>query len=87
MGLGLAVAPGAALADRAAADRCAAGLQPLGKTLFERALPDILRGTEVSTALRTAALGLVMSGAVTRDAARPAAEAAGACLSQVARPG
>lgn len=76
-----------AWADRAAADRCAAGLEPLGKTMFDRALPDVLRGTAIADALRSVGRSIVMSGAATRDNARPAGEAAGACLLLISRPG
>lgn len=69
-----------ALADRAGADRCAAGLQPLGQQLFTRALPGVLGGSSIQDALRNAAISMVMSGAVSRDAARQAAESAGPCL-------
>ena len=76
----LMLAAGPAWADRAGAERCAAGLQPLGQQLFTRALPGVLGGASVPDALRNAAVSLVMSGAVSRDAARQAAEAAGPCL-------
>ncbi|WPB84817.1 hypothetical protein [Sediminicoccus rosea] len=79
----LAAAP--AWADRAGAERCAAGLQPLGQQLFTRALPGVLGGASIPDALRNAAVSMVMSGAVSRDAARQAAESAGPCLA-MARP-
>ncbi|MBS7789056.1 hypothetical protein KTR66_03560 [Roseococcus sp. SDR] len=75
-----------ALADRAGAERCAAGLQPLGQQLFTRALPGVLGGASIPDALRNAAVSMVMSGAISRDAARQAAESAGPCLA-MARPG
>ena len=83
LGLGM----GVALADRAAADRCAGALSPLGKTLYDRALPDVLRGTAIPDALRSVGRSMVMSGSATRDTARPAGEAAGACLVQIHQPG
>lgn len=75
-----------ARADRPGAERCAAGLQPLGQQLFTRALPGVLGGASIPDALRSAATSLVMSGAVSRSDARAAAEAAGPCL-QMARQG
>lgn len=77
---------GAAQADRPGAERCAAGLQPLGQQLFTRALPGVLGGASPAEALRNAALAMVMSGGISRDAARQAAESAGPCLA-MARPG
>ncbi len=74
---------GVAHADRVSADRCAAALPAISKTMFDAALPAVLRGTAVPDALRAAARPLVMNGSITRDAARPAAEAAGACLAQL----
>lgn len=71
---------GTALADRGAADRCAASLPVAGKTLYDRALPAVVVGGAIPDALRSVARGLVMAGSMTRDTARPAAEAAGACL-------
>lgn len=73
-----------AWADQPGAQRCAAGLQPLGQQLFTRALPGVLGGASIPDALRTAAMSLVMSGAISRDQARAAAESAGPCL-QMAR--
>lgn len=74
---------GPALADRPAADRCAVALPAAGKTLYDGALPAVVGGTAVADALRAVARPLVMNGSMTRDAARTAAEAAGACLRQV----
>lgn len=81
--LTLAATP--ALADRASAERCAAGLQPLGQQLFIGALPGVLGGASVQDALRSTARPMVMSGAVNRDAARQAGESAAPCLA-MARP-
>ncbi|WP_431282207.1 hypothetical protein ACQW02_22815 [Humitalea sp. 24SJ18S-53] len=81
--LGLWLAAGPALADRSIADRCAAALPAAGKTLYDRALPTVTSGTAIPDALRSAARSLVMAGFMTRDVARPAAEAAGGCLSHL----
>lgn len=85
--IGLALASSPALADRGAAERCATGLQPMGMQLFQRALPGVLGGASIPDALRSAAASLVMSGVMSRDTARPNAEAASACLALMARPG
>jgi propanediol dehydratase small subunit len=74
---------GPALADKAAADRCAAALPAASKTLYDGALPAVVGGTAVPDALRAVARPLVMNGSMSRDVARSAAEAAGACLRQV----
>lgn len=74
-----------AQADRAAAERCATALQPMGQQLFMRALPGVLGGSSVADALRSAAASLVVSGVLNRDTGRQAAEAAGGCLA-LARP-
>jgi hypothetical protein len=74
---------GPAWADRPAADRCAGALPAASKTLYDGALPAVARGTAVADALRAVARPLVMNGSMTRDTARTAAEAAGACLAQV----
>lgn len=85
--LALMLAAGPGLADRASADRCANALPAAGRTLYDAALPAVLRGTAIPDALRAAARPLVMGGSMTRDAARPAAEAAGACLVQLSPAG
>ncbi|MBX9751905.1 MAG: hypothetical protein K5Q68_20110 [Roseococcus sp.] len=72
--------------DRAAAERCAAGLQPMGQQIFMRALPGVLGGGSVSDSLRSAAASVALSAAMNRDTARQAAEAASQCLA-LAKPG
>lgn len=72
--------------DRAAAERCAAGLQPMGQQIFTRALPGVLGGASILDAVRAAAASVALSAAMNRDGARQAAEAAGGCLA-LARPG
>jgi hypothetical protein len=75
-----------AVPDRAAAERCAASLQPMGQQIFMRALPGVLGGGSVSDSLRSAAASVALSAAMSRDGARQAAEAASGCLA-LARPG
>jgi hypothetical protein len=79
--LGLIFAP-AAHADRAAADHCAAALPPASQSLYEQSLPEVLGGEAIRDALTANARAMVMSGSLSRAAARPAAEAAAPCLAQ-----
>lgn len=78
--LAVVITPGAAWADQAAAERCATGIAPVGKQMFQAALPKVLAGSPPRDALTGAARELVMSGKVTRDVARLSAEAAGDCI-------
>ena len=73
----------AALADRAAADRCAAGLSPSSKALYQASVPKVLGGETPKDALTTNARSMVMGGTLSRADARPAAEAAAPCLMQL----
>ena len=70
-------------ADRAAADRCAAGLQPTSQTLYQASVPEVLGGESVRDALKDNAREMVMSGKLSRAAAQPAAQAAAPCLMQL----
>ena len=82
-GLVLLATSSAALADRAAADRCAASLQPAGKALYDASLSEVLGGESVRDALTGNARSMVMGGQLSRSDARPAAEAAAPCLQQL----
>lgn len=73
----------AAHADRAAADRCAAALQPNSKILYDRSLPAVMAGTSIKDALTSTARSMVMGGTMSRDVARPAAQAAAPCLEKL----
>jgi hypothetical protein len=77
----LFAAPGAR-ADRAAADRCAAGLPPASKALYDASLAEVLGGETPKDALTANARAMVMNGTLPRANARPAAEAAAPCLMQ-----
>lgn len=61
--------------------RGAAALPAASKTPYDEALPAVVRGSTVAGALRSVAP--VMNGSMTRDRARIAAEAAGACSAQL----
>lgn len=81
---GLALlAAGPALADRNAANTCAAGFGSDAKLIYERALPGAAGGGDLPTVVRDAATALVKAGHVARASARSAAQAAGACLKQL----
>ena len=81
--LALLVSATAAYADRAAADQCAASLQPNSKMLYDKSLPAVLSGTSVKDALTSSARSMVLGGSMSRDIARPAAEAAAPCLEKL----
>lgn len=80
--LSLLLGSTAALADRAAADRCAAGLSPASKALYSASLAEVLGGESPKDALTANARAMVMNGTLSRANARPAAEAAAPCLMQ-----
>jgi len=50
-----------AWADKVAADKCAAGLAPTGKALYDAALPKVLAGATPRDALTGAARSMVIS--------------------------
>ncbi|MGQ7791859.1 hypothetical protein ACUN0C_05560 [Faunimonas sp. B44] len=77
------LAPGPALADRNAANACAAGLGSDARLIYERALPGAAGGGDLPTVVKDAATALVKAGQVARASARGAAQAAGACLKQL----
>jgi hypothetical protein len=79
----LLVAAPSAYADRLAADKCAAALPPNSKVLYDQALPAVLIGTPIKDALTSSARSMVMGGSMSREIARPAAEAAAPCLQQL----
>jgi len=81
--LALLFTTAAAHADRAAADRCAAGLQPASKELYAASLAEVLGGESPKDALTANARAMVMGGKLSRAEARPAAEAAAPCLMQL----
>lgn len=72
-----------ARADRAAADRCAAALSPSGKTIYNRSLSDVLTGQSITDVVSSVTRAMVFGGALSVGDARPAAEAAAACLVMV----
>jgi hypothetical protein len=69
-------------ADRAAADACAAKLPSDAKLIYTAAIGSVAPGTNLPDLVRSKARDLVMGGKLSRDAAQPAAQAAGPCLKQ-----
>lgn len=72
-----------ALADKAAADQCAAGLGPDAKAVYAAAAPGFVGAADPRALVTEKTKALVQSGALSMSNARPAAEAAGACLTQL----
>ncbi|MCC3247080.1 hypothetical protein LG047_17470 [Methylocystis sp. WRRC1] len=69
-----------ALADQKAADACAARLPKNSAAIYSASAAKYSPGSDMRDIVKGVARGMVMSGALGRDDARPAAEAAGACL-------
>jgi len=72
--------PFAVQADQAAASACANQLSKDGRTIYDRTAPTVTAKTDIKDAVTSTTRPLVMNGTMSRDAARPAAEAAGECL-------
>ncbi len=72
-----------AFADRPAADKCAAGLNTDGQTIYAAAAPQVAPGVDLRSVVKSATEGLVRAGTISMSNARPAAEAAGKCLSMI----
>jgi hypothetical protein len=70
------------LASKAAADACAAQLSPEAKQVYAATIGEVKPGIDLRETVRAKTKGLVIGGKLGRDQARPAAEAAGACLKQ-----
>jgi hypothetical protein len=69
-----------ALADRTAADACAAKLPANAKLIYAASISEVTPATDLRELLRTKTRSLVIGGKVGRSDAMGAAEAAGACL-------
>lgn len=72
--------PAAVQADQAAASACANQLSKDGRTIYDKTAPTVTAKTDIKAAVTSTTRPLVMNGTMSRDAARPAAEAAGECL-------
>jgi hypothetical protein len=71
-----------ASANRAAADACAAKLPANAKLIYAAAIGGVTPSAKLEDLIRSKTRSLVMNGKISRGDARPAAEAAGACLKQ-----
>ena len=69
-------------ANRASADACAAKLSPDAKQIYAASIGSAAPGVDMKEVVRSKTRALVIGGKLSRDAARPAAEAAGVCLKQ-----
>lgn len=69
-------------ASKASADACAAKLSPAAKQIYAASIGSAAPGADMREIVRGKTRSLVIGGKLTRDQARPAAEAAGACLKQ-----
>lgn len=76
----LVLLPVAALADQQAADHCAAKLQAGPAAIYSATMAKIAPGSNIRDIVKSVTRGMVMSGDLGRNDAKPAAEAAGSCL-------
>lgn len=76
----LALVAGPALADKAAADKCAAGLAPDAKAIYASAAPEFASAPDARALVKSKTQALVKAGTVSMGNARTAATAAGGCL-------
>jgi hypothetical protein len=71
-----------AVANRSAADACAAKLPADAKLIYGAAIGSVAPGIDLREMVRSKTRALVIGGKLSRGQARPAAEAAGVCLKQ-----
>ena len=69
-----------ALANRAAADACAAKLPANSKLIYAATVDSVKANVKLADVVRDKTRSLVMSGKLSRGEAKGAAEAAGQCL-------
>lgn len=74
---------GSALADVAAADKCAAGLPATSKMIYDSTKPRIKPGVKIADELKSVVRPMVMGGKLGRSEAQEAAEPAGKCLAMI----
>jgi hypothetical protein len=70
----------AAHADRAAANKCAAGLPKDAKAIYDTTLPQIKPGSDLRALVTSNTRSLAMGGKIGVGGARDSADAAGVCL-------
>ncbi|MBB6308003.1 hypothetical protein [Xanthobacter tagetidis] len=79
----LAMAGAPALADKAAADQCAAGLDAQAQTIYQATAPGFAAASDKRGFVTDKVRGLVMGGSVPQGTAREAAQAAVVCLEKL----
>jgi uncharacterized protein (DUF2267 family) len=70
----------AGAADQAAAQACSANLPKDAQGIYAKVAPTVTPKTDLRDAVTSVVRPMVMNGSMSRDAARTAAEQAGACL-------
>lgn len=76
----LAAATPALSADVKASKTCAAALKPEGKAMYNAAAPNVKPDSEMRDVIRSGAIGLVMTGKLTREQAQENGPAVAGCL-------
>lgn len=76
----LSLAATAAMADKTAANACAANLGGDAKTIYNAVAPQMGPGASVKDLVTQQTRALVQGGKIAQGNARPAAEQAGQCL-------
>ena len=72
-----------ALADKAGADKCAAGLGTEAKAIYVASAPGFAAAADPRAFITEKVKNLVMAGTVSMMSARPSAESAVTCLTQL----
>jgi hypothetical protein len=81
--LAVALAASPALADRGAADACAAGLSADSKAIYQAAIGQVQPGADNRAIVKGIVENMVASGQLGMLGAKSAAQAAGACLKKL----
>ena len=76
----LATAMPALAADAKASKACAATLSPEGKAMYAAAAPNVKTDSEMRDVIRSGAIGLVMTGKLSREQAQANGPAVAGCL-------
>lgn len=78
----LALSTATSYATRRTADACAAHLPAKAKLIYASVIHDVRRNADIREIMTDKVTALVMAGKLRPEEARPAAEAAGVCLSK-----
>jgi hypothetical protein len=79
----LALVASPALADRKAADACAASLSPQSQAIYSAAVDKVRPGADNKDMVRQITENMVSSGELSMFSAKQTAQAAGACLKKL----